>query len=225
MNDVKSESFMPHTEAFAQMFTKGSERERTVLGQMHLHYEDEVRKLVKDGHEPQNIAHTINGLVDDSVAETLKTRNGRQVQCKRGCASCCKIHVSVTLQEAVLLLIAAAQKQIEIDWTKLERQSEHGLANWKDLQPGDRRCVFLNGKDECSLYEHRPATCRKYLVTSDPKNCNTYKYPGRNVMVLAPAVGEAVVSAMLGVLKWGSMPRMLLEARKEVTSDDAHIDA
>ncbi|SCK49445.1 Predicted Fe-S-cluster oxidoreductase [Variovorax sp. HW608] len=205
------QSFMPHTEAFAKIFTNASERERTMLGEMHLHYEGQVRKMVEQGHEPHNIAHTLNGLVDDSVAETLKTRNGRQVQCKRGCAACCKIHVSITLAEASLLLIAAEQKRIELDWDKVERQAEHGLATWKELPPGDRRCVFLNEKDECRAYEHRPAACRKYLVASDPKNCNTYKYPDAEVRIVAPIVGEAVVSSMLGVLDWGSMPRMLKE--------------
>lgn len=207
------QSFMPHTEAFATMFTNASEADRTVLGEMHLHYEAEVRRMVAEGHEPQNIAHTLNRLVDESVASTLKTKNGRKVQCKRGCAACCTINVSITREEAVLLLIAAEQKRVAIDWAKVERQSAHGLATWKDLDPGDRRCVFLNDRNDCTVYEHRPAACRKYMVASDPKNCNTYKYPGHAVSIVAPIVGEAVVSAMLGVLKWASMPRMLLEAK------------
>src|SRR4051812_21704002 len=121
---MKRESFMPHTEAFASMFTNANERDRTVLGEMHQHYDGEVRHMVAEGHQPQNIAHSINLVVDQSVAETLKTRNGRQVKCQRGCAACCKIHVSITREEAALLLIAAAQKEVEIDWPKVERQSE-----------------------------------------------------------------------------------------------------
>lgn len=212
---LKMQSFMPHTEAFAQMFTNGNDHDRTLLGEMHLHYEAEVRRMVAEGNEPQNIAHSINLKVDESVAETLKTKNGHNVKCSRGCASCCKLHVSITREEAVLLLIAVAQKRLRIDWAKLERQSAHRLATWKDQTGADRRCVFLNDREECSVYEHRPAACRKYLVTSDPKNCNTIKFPGRQVTMLAPVDGEAIVSAMLGILDWGSMPRMLLEARQE----------
>lgn len=215
------ESFMPHTEAFAQMFENGNEQDRTTLGEMHLHYEAEVRRIVAEGNEPQNIAYTINRIVDESVAQTLKSKNGRKVQCARGCAHCCKLNVSITHEEAVLLLIAAEQKHVAIDWAKVERQSPHRLATWKDQDPADRRCVFLNGREECSVYEHRPAACRKYLVTSDPKNCNTYRYPGRQVTMVAPVVGEAVVSAMLGVLDWGSMPRMLMEARPSVEGDQS----
>ena len=206
-------SLQPHTAAFADMFERGSERDRTTLGEMHLHYEAEIRRMVDEGTEPQNIAHTINLIVDRSVAETLKTKNGRRVKCKRGCAACCCIHVSITGEEAVLLLIAAEQKRVAIDWDKVERQSEHRLATWKDLSPGDRRCVFLDDRNECRVYEHRPAACRKYMVASDPKNCNTYKYPGRDVAVVAAVEGEAVTSAMLGILDWGSMPRMLLEGK------------
>lgn len=32
-------------------------------------------------------------------------------------------------------------------------------------------------------------------------------------MVVVPFEGEAIASAMLGVLEWGSMPRLLLEER------------
>jgi Fe-S-cluster containining protein len=210
------DSFTPHTEAFAKMFENGTEHDRSMLGNMHLHYESEVHRLVDEGQEPQNIAHSLNRLVDESVAATLLTKNGRKVQCKRGCAACCKINVSITREEAVLLVIAAAQKDVAIDWEKVERQSGHRLATWKDQTPVDRRCVFLNNHEECSVYGHRPAACRKYLVVSDPKNCDTIKFPGRDVTVLSPILGEAVASAMLGVLEWGSMPRMLLQAKKDI---------
>lgn len=218
---MKRETFTPHTEAYAQIFQNAGDRDRTVLGEMHLDYEAKVRWLVEQGTEPQNIAHTLNGLVDESVATTLKTKNGRGVRCARGCASCCKINVSITREEAVLVLIAAENKRVAIDWDKVERQSAHRLATWKDQSHADRRCVFLNDREECSVYEHRPATCRKYMVASDPKNCNTSKHPGREVTIVAPIVGEAVVSAMLGVLDWGSMPRMLLEAKPTIEGAQA----
>lgn len=207
-------SFTPHTEAFASMFMNASEQDRTVLGQMHQHFEGEVRRIRDEGNEPHNIAYTINGIVDASVANTLKTKNGRKVQCRRGCASCCKLHVSITREEAALLLIAAEQEEIPIDWARVERQSEHNLATWKDQGPADQRCVFLDSRNECSVYEYRPTACRKYLVASDPKNCNTIKFPDAKVAIVAPVEGEAVVSAMLGILDWSSMPRMLLQAKE-----------
>jgi uncharacterized protein len=209
-------AIVPHTEAFAAMFRNASEADRTKLGEMHLHYEAEMQRMLDEGHEPQNIAYTINGIVDRSVEQTLKTKNGRKVQCARGCASCCKLNVSITREEAALLLIAAEQKRVPIDWAKVERQREQGLATWSRQSPADRRCVFLNDREECSVYEHRPSACRKYMVASDPKRCNTAKHPGGEVAIVAPIEGEAVVSAMLGILDWGSMPRMLLLAKEAV---------
>ena len=209
-------SFTPQTEAYVKMFQAAGERERGVLGEMHLHYEAEVRRMVSEGHEPWNIAHTLNLVIDRSVADTLKTKNGRKVQCSRGCAACCKLHVSITREEAALLLVAIEQKAVRVDWAKLERQSAHGLPTWNQQSPADRRCVFLNDREECSVYEHRPSACRKYMVASDPKRCNTIKFPGGQVSSVVPVEGEAVASAMLTVLEWGSMPRMLLAARQSL---------
>lgn len=214
-------SFTPHTEGFAQMFCNANEDERSMLGEMHLHWETEIKRLVDQGNEPQNIAHSLNLKIDESVAETLKSKNGRNVQCSRGCAHCCKLHVSITHQEAVLLVIAAAEKRFAIDWDKVERQSKHRLATWGDQSPGERRCVFLNDRNECGVYEHRPAACRKYMVTSDPKNCNTVKHPGAPVSICAPIAGETIVSAMLGVLDWGTMARMLLAVRQTVEGESS----
>lgn len=202
-----------NTEAFASMMRNGDPRERTMLGEMHLHYEAEIQRMQAEGHDPQSIAHSINSKIDESVAVTLKTKNGRKVQCSRGCAACCRIHVSITHEEAVLAVMAADETGVVIDWDRLQRQSAHGLGTWKEQTPADRRCVFLNSANECGIYEHRPTACRKYLVITEPKYCDTIKHPGHDVGVLVPAVGEAIVSAMLGVLKWGSMARMLLAVK------------
>lgn len=207
--------FMPHTEQVMQMFTNADEQQRTMIGEMHLHYEGEIRHAKETG-EPQNIAYTVNALVDQSVEQMLTTPNGRKVRCAKGCGACCRIHVSVSYEEAYLLVGWCRSQGIEIDWQRLEHQAKHNIKTWNTQTPKDRRCAFLGDGDVCKVYEHRPSACRKYMVISDPRNCDTVKRPGHEVKVLLATQGEIIVSAMLGVLDAGPMARMLLKVRDEV---------
>ena len=44
-------------------------------------------------------------------------------------------------------------------------------------------CIFLEN-EACSIYEHRPAACREYLVTSPPELCqDTEKNPVRELPI------------------------------------------
>lgn len=203
----------PRTEALVKMWERGNERDRSMMGQMHQHYEGEVRRMVYDGEVPHNIAHTLHGLIDDSVNHTLKhDPNGRKVRCTRGCAACCSLHVHITRAEADLLIGHAANEDMALDWARVERQAQHDLGTWHELLPADRRCVFLGDDEACRVYEHRPAACRKYMVITSPKLCDTVRFPGAEVGVLASAEAEVVTSAMLAVLKAGDMSRLLLAA-------------
>ena len=205
---------VPRTEGVVKIWAKASDHERVLLGQMHQHYESEVRRIVDEGNEPHNVAHTIHGLVDESVAHTLATHpEGRNVSCRRGCASCCHLFVNITREEAELLLIVSERDDIQISWRKLEKQAQWNLAQWGAQPLAERRCVFLGSGDECRIYEHRPTSCRKYMVVSKPKRCDTERYRAGQVAILAPIEGEFIASAALGVLDSGSMPRMLLQAK------------
>ena len=37
----------------------------------------------------------------------------------------------------------------------------------------DRKCVFLNDQNECTIYDDRPSVCRTNTVLSDPAACST----------------------------------------------------
>jgi Fe-S-cluster containining protein len=209
---------IPRTEGVIKIWDRASEHERVQLGQMHQHYESEVRRIVDEGNEPHNVAHTIHGLVDASVAHTIATHpEGKNVSCRRGCASCCSLFVNITREEAELLLLVMERDGIEVGWRRLQRQAQWNLAQWGDQPLAERRCVFLGASDECRVYEHRPTSCRKYMVLSKPKRCDTVKHPGGQVAILAPIEGEFIASAALGVLDSGSMPRMLLLAKEAAT--------
>jgi len=205
------------TKGLVDMWAKASEDERTLLGEMHVHYEGEIRRMLDaHPHEAYNVAHSLHGEIDASVAQTLATENGQRVRCRRGCAACCHLHVSVTDAEAQLLLAGIENEGLRVNWDKARRQASRRLADWGEQPLQERRCIFLAHDDSCSAYEYRPAACRKYLVMSDPRRCDTARYPGGEVAVVAPVVGEVVHSAMLGAMKAGSLPRMLLQAKEDL---------
>lgn len=211
--------FYAQTEALAKVWQQADELTRTYLGEMHLHFEGEIARTQAQGADAHNVAYTLHAHVDEATARLAKTRNGRKIKCAKGCSACCRVHVSITDGEAQLLLIAAAQQRVPIDWARVERQSAHKLATWGEQSPGDRRCVFLGEQGDCRVYEHRPAACRKYFVASDPRNCDTIKRPGAQIMAVVSPEAEVIASAMLARMPWGSMPRMLLQARAQIEGD------
>jgi Fe-S-cluster containining protein len=209
------QSIEPRTDAVIKIWRKASERDRTMIGEMHQHYEREVRRIVDEGNEPQNVAHTIHTLIDPDVSRTLtETANGRKVKCREGCAHCCSLQVNITHEEAVLLVGYCEDEGIAVDWDKLRRQASHNFKQWDSQSARERRCVFLGTDSRCTVYEHRPAACRKYMVLSAPALCDTVRHPGAQVAVVVAIEAEVIVSAMLGVLDNGSMPRMLLQAER-----------
>lgn len=130
------------------------------------------------------------------VAKVVQT--GQDISCSKGCSACCqRIMVPVSPPEAFALaemmdqLSPEHRRRIE-DRLEMstQRLEEAGLLEslWElaespkqrsdeDIQPINRAyyalrlpCIFLE-EDACSIYEHRPAACREYLVTSPPERC------------------------------------------------------
>lgn len=148
--------------------------------------------------DAQSIAYNIHEEVDKRVAHLLKKSPlASEVKCRRGCAHCCAMYVGVFPEEGELLRAAAAEQGIEIDEARLARQAEKTEATWLELSDEDRRCVFLAEDLSCRVYEHRPSSCRKYLVTSDPDLCDVRKHPGGDVGVLFSIDAETMQSAAM----------------------------
>lgn len=123
------------------------------------------------------------------------------ITCKRGCNFCCYQNVDVTWDEASLLLEVAEDK---IDWDHLNAQ----LPGHQNIEYKKRACVFL--KDgECSVYENRPISCRKYLVANDPEKCDSEKYPAGQTKVLYMRAAELLATSMMTLQNTGSMALML----------------
>ena len=91
------------------------------------------------------------GTLDGQVAE-FHAEFRQYLQCKQGCAGCCKTNVefrisyieAVALQQALIALPAAQQARIR-----------------ENLASGKPDCPLLVN-ERCSVYASRPALCRAY---------------------------------------------------------------
>lgn len=151
-------------------------------------------------------------VIDGYIAQTMEKPDPELTPtCRRGCFHCCYQNVDVIWDEAALLLEKYAD---QIDWERVQEQID--AVEVSKMPYAKRACVFL--KDgQCSVYEDRPNSCRKYFVISDPDKCNAEKYPGGDVGSLYSHKAEIFASALMTLQDCGSMAQMLakvLEKKK-----------
>ena len=145
-----------------------------------------------------SVAVSIHDSLDAHMQHTLATSPHRhEVKCQRGCAHCCRNYVGIFPHEGRLLREFAAEQGVEIDEGRLARQAQKTEKTWQTLAPEDQDCVFLGEDQACKVYEHRPGSCRKYLVITDPEQCDAVKHPGGEVAVIFNLEAEVMYSAAM----------------------------
>jgi Fe-S-cluster containining protein len=100
-------------------------------------------------------------LQQDVVAE-----RSIEFACKRGCSYCCHLRVEVRPHDAFVLAQHVATTFSADERARVTARIEHNLRRIAPLTPEEHvragiPCAFLED-GACSVYEARPATCRKY---------------------------------------------------------------
>lgn len=190
-----------------------SARDQRHVMQCMQHYEKEWRRIARAADAP-SVAHSVHCVLDERMQHLLATSpHAKDVKCGRGCASCCHLNVDITAQEAELLALCVREAEgVSIDMQRLHRQAD---TPWDELPPADQRCVFLGADNACTVYEHRPGSCRKYFVVTDPQFCDTAQHPGHEVGILFDMEGELIHAAALKTHGAGSLASMLRDALKK----------
>ena len=121
--------------------------------------------------------------------------------CKRGCTHCCHSFVTTTNEEADYIFAIAKEKNIPLSKKRLAYQARFRNPSDYFTRFGKRtRCVFLDDKDDCMIYEQRPIACRKYFVTTDPEKCKPtpdHEFQGVATRCILPV--EILASAHLNL--------------------------
>ena len=188
-----------------------NERKTAHLRGMMDRYTERFR-AVRDG-DGRAVAREVHGAMDDVLEQDRKKDAASGgIKCRKGCDHCCRGPVEIWPHEAALLVASAQESGVEMDGSRLERQSRFTTDTWRQQPADDRACVFLGDDGTCKVYEVRPNACRKLLVMTDPALCDAEKHPPDNVGRWFSWEAEILESAALETFGVGLLPRLLLDA-------------
>lgn len=162
-------------------------------------------------------ARFVHNMVDEYNKEIFAHPLLKEfVPCKAGCSACCHTQVSVTEDEADLLLHNITNG-VEIDYNLLSLQTEKGnnTENYYKLSYQERKCVFLDENGACKVYKDRPAVCRTNAVVGEASQCSTDgKEQGQLRLVKTSKSDMVIVGAYMRSTVSGTLPMMLSAALK-----------
>ena len=177
-------------------------------------WRDQYKKL-RITHDPIRAAYIYQQEVDRSMEAYKKGKYGPQIKCAKGCSFCCYQHVSVSQDEAMLIREFLEEDKVSYNEQLMKAQLGKGEHEYKTLAFKDKRCMFLNDKGECGIYEVRPCACRKHVVLSDPKECSVEEFPDGLVLKGLDVTSELITSGMYNATSGGSMADMVHKALQE----------
>lgn len=151
-------------------------------------------------------------ILDQFTMEYLQERN--TFSCKKGCSFCCHMNVSCSKTEVEIIITYCKSKNIIVDQDYLKRQlkySQEKIGKANEVSA----CIFLKN-NECSIYDVRPISCRKYFVKSEPSFCNTKRRltEKENVERLVIMDIEIFLSGILPVIEYekNRLPKLLINS-------------
>jgi Fe-S-cluster containining protein len=197
--------------------TTREERKTAHLRRMMERYTGQFRAAA--GREAPAVARETHVAID-AVLERDRSRSAAAtgIRCRKGCSHCCHEPVEIWPHEAALLLEGARAAGMELDRSRLERQSRCTMETWREQPAADTACVFLGEDGACRVYEYRPNACRKLLVVSDPRLCDAANHALDEVERWLCWEAEIMESAALETFGAGLMPRLLLAATEQAVS-------
>ncbi len=117
-------------------------------------------------------AATVSGAVDlarfaDDSAQ-FATRNSSETEqpaCRRGCTSCCHLHVGALAPEAIAIATALRQALTAGGLGRLSERIDDHIARTNGTDASGRRglrlpCPLLDEQGDCLAYHARPLSCR-----------------------------------------------------------------
>lgn len=184
---------------------------RSIIAKYDKIFKAEMKKA-KSNKDLLIIAQKAHFSIDRILEIALQENKLNKITCKKGCGYCCVLKISITKQEAILILDECKKRNVNINWSRLKRQKSFNGDNYSDLSESHRRCIFLSEKGECKIYEFRPVCCRRYFSVDDIDKCikrtTVKRFINMNV--------EALCLSMFQHSEYGSMAMMLLKYKHEI---------
>ncbi len=175
-----------------------------------------ILKKLNKTHDPVKRARYVHRMVDELNEYIFNDPQVKSLSpCTSGCSACCHTQVSVTHDEADLLA-SLVNSGVEINLDKLHVQMaiKNSTSAWNALTYEERKCVFLNAENMCSIYEDRPSVCRTNAVIGEASQCDTSNGPKPIRLVKTPEADLAIYASYLHSPEGGTLPYMLAKALK-----------
>lgn len=156
-------------------------------------------------------AKLIHQMVDDFNEEVFSHPLVKQLSpCKVGCTGCCHTQVSVTADEADLLVLRINQgAKVFIDRLEQQAMVKNDPVAYYKLSFEDRKCIFLNEEGKCGVYEDRPSVCRTNAVLGDAAQCDTSVSVNPIRLIRTPKSDMVIYAAYVNAKSSGTLPNMI----------------
>lgn len=170
------------------------------------HYTDQYQKF-RSLDRPNALSAVFNSI------EEFHDRidSNANIQCKKGCSFCCHISVSITADEAHFIGQFCKKNNIKIS----KKYLKHQLSIHEKEIPlsSASACVFLKDKT-CTIYPARPLNCRKHMVVTEPKYCNTKLTDNSQAINYFDLSTEKLIAGVFNSSPVDRMPKQLLPYSK-----------
>jgi len=119
-----------------------------------------------------------------------------KIYCHNGCSNCCSLSVNCSFPEAVAIARELTVEQIVALKAKIpllqqiSRQAEDLKDYLRQFRNQFGGCPFLDAAGSCSIYPHRPLSCRALLSTRNSSWC------GVDFAELYPLERDAFISSL-----------------------------
>lgn len=147
---------------------------------------------------PLERARFVHNVVDDYNVSVFSHPLVQKLSpCKAGCSACCHTQVSITEDEADLL-ISRIHEGLKIDFSALQNQMRAGNDSdeFYKLSYEDRKCIFLGTDKTCQVYSDRPSVCRTNAVLGESSQCSTKEGIGANQELRLVKTSQADMAMM-----------------------------
>lgn len=134
------------------------------------------------------------------LADAIMEHRKPFVACKKGCADCCHMNITISTEEAARIGAASGRTVVKL------LNSVHRETSAFASIP----CPFLEAGSACSIYADRPLVCRNHAsFDEDAKLCN----PNLMNDVRMPVVSYAGIEEAFGSLVLASKNSVLADIR------------
>lgn len=168
-----------------------------------------VLQKLKNISSPLKRARFIHQMVSEFNEEVFTHPLVRQLSpCRGGCTHCCHSEVSITKDEALLLVNHIQEGGVEIDHASLEVQGDAG-EKFMNLSYAQRKCVFLDETGLCKVYDDRPSVCRTNAVIGTPDQCDTSESIQPLRLILTQKADMTIYASFLFSEESGTLPQLV----------------